>query len=299
MGPAPMAFAPSGLLQGQRFTVVGAAGFVGSRLCATLRARGAQVWAPARDESWPWHGPLGHVIYCAGLTADYLARPFDTVRAHVSHLAEVLQHGLQQGAIDSLVYLSSTRLYDGLGDGLAHEDAVLPMAPANPRHLYDLSKGLGESLCHVAGQGRARVARLACVYEGPGDADGFLPALLRQVQAARRAGTGVVAVDSSPYFARDYVHVDDVIEALIRIALRGREPVYNLASGANVSNAELFAYLEQRSGCRIQALLDTVPGPVPTISIDRLGTELQWRPRPLFDVLDRILDTDPGAPISC
>ena len=215
-------------LQGQHFTVVGAAGFVGQRLCATLRARGAQVWAPARHEAWPWQPPpghvLGHVMYCAGLTADYLARPFDTVQAHVSHLAQVLQHGLAQGTLQSLVYLSSTRLYDGLGDlgdqGAAHEDAVLPMDPANPRHLYDLSKGLGESLCHVAGQGRARVARLACVYEGPQDADGFLPALLRQVLQARASGARQISVQSSPHFTRDYVHLDDVVDALIRIAQR-------------------------------------------------------------------------------
>ena len=87
--------------------------------------------------------------------------------------------GLEQGSLASLVYLSSTRLYDGQGEGVANDTAVLPLDPANPRHLYDFSKGLGESLCHVAGQGRARVARLACVYEGPQDADGFLPALLR------------------------------------------------------------------------------------------------------------------------
>lgn len=299
MGPVPMDSAASVLLQGQRFTVVGAAGFVGSRLCATLKARGAQVWAPARDEPWPWHRPLGHVLYCAGLTADYLARPFNTVQAHVSHLAAVLQHGLQHGAMDSLVYLSSTRLYDALGDSLAREDAVLPMAPANPRHLYDLSKALGESLCQVAGQGRARVARLACVYEGLRDADGFLPALLRQVQVARNTGAQVVEVASSPHFTRDYVHVDDVVEALIRIALHGHEPVYNVASGANVSNAELFAYLERRTGCQVRGLLDTLPAPVPAVCIDRLVAELQWHPQPLLKVLDQILDTDPGGPSPC
>lgn len=299
MGPAPTHAAASGVLQGQRFTVVGAAGFVGSRLCTTLKARGAQVWAPARNEPWPWHGPLGHVIYCAGLTADYLARPFDTVQAHVSHLAAVLQHGLQQGAMDSLVYLSSTRLYDALGEGLAREDAVLPMAPGNPRHLYDLSKALGESLCQVAGQSRARVARLACVYEGLRDADGFLPALLRQVQVARTTGARVVEVASSPHFTRDYVHLDDVVDALIRIALDGHAPVYNVASGVNVSNAELFAYLEQRSGCQVRALLDTVPAPVPAVCIDRLVTGLQWHPRPLLDVLDQILDNDPGYSSPC
>lgn len=286
-------------LQGQRFTVVGAAGFVGRRLCATLQARGAQVWAPARHESWPWQPPLGHalgrVIYCAGLTADYLARPFDTIQAHVSHLAQVLQHGLAQGALQSLVYLSSTRLYDGLGGGLANEGAVLPMDPANPRHLYDLSKGLGESLCHVAGQGLARVARLACVYEGPQDADGFLPALLRQVLQARATGVGRVEVSTSRHFTRDYVHLDDVVDALIRIAVQGRQPVYNVASGANVSNAELFDYLERRWGCTVQALLHTQPAPTPQMGIERLRTELHWQPRPLLAALDHILAPDQGT----
>lgn len=288
-------------LQGQHFTVVGAAGFVGRRLCSTLRARGAQVWAP--DRHAPWQPPprhvLGHVMYCAGLTADYLARPFDTVQAHVSHLAQVLQYGLAQGALQSLVYLSSTRLYDALGklgdEVVASEDAVLPMDPASPRHLYDLSKGLGESLCHVAGQGRARVARLACVYEGPQDADGFLPALLRQVLQARAAGSVQIAVKSSPHFTRDYVHLDDVVDALIRIAVQGQAPVYNVASGANVSNAELFDYLKRRWGCTVQPLLDTQPAPTPRISTDRLCTELYWLPRGLLAALDPLLATGQGV----
>ncbi|RLJ37244.1 NAD(P)-dependent oxidoreductase [Acidovorax sp. 106] len=290
-------------LQGQHFTVVGAAGFVGRRLCATLQARGAQVWAPERHAPWPWQPPpghvLGHVMYCAGLTADYLARPFDTVQAHVSHLAQVLQYGLARGTLQSLVYLSSTRLYDGLGDlgseGVAGEGAVLPMDPANPRHLYDLSKGLGESLCHVAGQGRARVARLACVYEGPQDADGFLPTLLRQVLQARAAGAGQITVQSSPHFTRDYVHLDDVVDALIRISVQGQAPVYNVASGVNVSNAELFDYLKQRWGCAVQPLLDTRPAPTPRVSIERLRTELQWQPRMLLAALDPLLATGQGA----
>ena len=288
-GQAPLAAEGLQDLQGLRFTVVGAAGFVGARLCATLQARGAQVWAPARREPWPWQVPLGHVIYCAGLTADYLARPFDTVEAHISHLAQVLQHGLERGSMESLVYLSSTRLYDSQVAGVANETAVLSLDPANPRHLYDFSKGLGESLCHVAGQGRARVARLACVYEGPQDADGFLPALLRQVLAARSAGVARVDVSSSPHFARDYVLLDDVVEALIRIAVSGRQPVYNVASGANVSNASLFEYLARRWGCEVLPLLQTVPGPVPLVDIERLRTELHWQPRPLFDVLDDVL----------
>ncbi len=277
--PAPAAID----LQGQRFTVVGGDGFVGRALVQALRARGAQVWQPGRHQALPWPTPLGHVLYCAGLTADYLVRPLDTVQAHACLLAQVLQ----QPQWESLVYLSSTRLYDALGVAVAQEDALLPMNPANPLHLYDLSRGLGESLCHVMGQGRARVARLACVYDGPGDADGFLPQLWRQVAAAHRQGCPEVAVASSPHFERDYVHLPDVVDALIRIALQGRQPVYNVASGGNVSNAALFAWLEQRWGCRIAAQQTSTPSPAPRISIARLHDELQWQPQGVLDVMGR------------
>ena len=186
-------------------------------------------------------------------------------------------------------------MYDGQGEGLANETAVLPLDPASARHLYDFSKGLGESLCHVAGRGRARVARLACVYQGPQDADGFLPALLRQVLAARSAGVERVEVSSSPYFARDYVHLDDVVDALIRIAVSGRQRVYNVASGVNVSNADLFEYLARRWGCVVQPLLHSVPSAVPQVDIERLCSELHWRSRSLFDALDDVLETCQGA----
>jgi len=122
-----------------------------------------------------------------------------------------------------------------------------------------------------------------------------LRALLRQVLQARAAGAGQITAQSSPHFTRDYVHLDDVVDALIRIAVQGQAPVYNVASGVNVSNAELFEYLKQRWGCAVQPLLDTRPAPTPRISTVRLRTELQWQPRGLLAALDSLWATGPGA----
>jgi len=262
-------------------TIIGGHGFVGAALVRHLAAAGWDCRVPARDAPWPLRGPaLGHVFYCAGLTGDYLARAADTVEAHVSLLVRVLQ----SSGWDSLVYLSSTRLYDGLPAGtLAQETALLPVAPQVPRHLFDLTKLTGESLCHVLGGGRARVARLASVYDSPADPNGFLPALLRQVAQAPRGST--VAVDSSPQAARDYIHLPDVLRALLDIAQRGTQTVYNVASGENVRNDEL-ARLVQRTAGRTLAFQSQRPVAEPAVvDIRRLQDEFGWRPARLETVL--------------
>ena len=268
-------------MSGPIATIIGGHGFVGSALVRHLTAAGWDCRVPARDAPWPVTGQaLGHVFYCAGLTGDYLARAADTVEAHVSLLVRVLQ----SSHWDSLVYLSSTRLYDGLPAGtLAQETALLPVAPQVPRHLFDLTKLTGESLCHVLGGGRARVARLASVYGSPADPNGFLPALLRQVAQAPRGAT--IAVDSSPQAARDYIHLPDVLRALVDIAQRGTQTVYNVASGENVRNDELAQWVQRTAGRTLAFRSGQALAEPAVVDIHRLQDEFGWRPARLAAVL--------------
>ena len=255
-------------------TVIGSNGYIGCRLVQHLTRMGWECWTPGRQTHWPVRGrDLGHVFYCAGLTADYLQRPADTVEAHAALLSRVLQ----SECYSSLVYLSSTRLYDGLPPGsIAREEAAFNVNPCSPRHLYDLTKLVGESLCQRMGFGKARVARLACVYDTGPDATGFLPELLHRLPDLAKGET--LQLESSPHFARDYVHVDDVIRALIDIAISGTQPVYNVASGHNLSNAELAQEIEHGSGRKLLFKLSTSPPPPAQVAVDRLAGEFGWYP---------------------
>lgn len=255
-------------------TIFGGDGFIGSHLRARLRGDGWECRVVSRTDAVPRGSDLGAVFYCAGLTADYAERAFDTVRAHTCRLAEVLEHC----RFDRLVYLSSTRLYDSQSGPIALESAPLHLDPANPRHFYDLSKALGESLCRVAGAGRACVARLSCVFNDQHDADGFLPALLRQALAHPSANDSPLLVDSSAAYARDYVWMDDVLRALLRIADGGEHLVYNVASGENLCNRDLFAALAQSLDIVIVPRRHDVPQPPPRICIDRMRQEFGWQP---------------------
>jgi nucleoside-diphosphate-sugar epimerase len=256
------------------WTVLGASGVIGRRLVGRLRTAGEDVHTPARNDPGVYTRPLGHVIYAIGLTADFRQRPYDTVQAHVGLLAEMLR----RADFDSLLYLSSTRVYARAA--LGREDAPLPVLAQDPSDLYNLSKLMGESLCLHGGRHGVRVARLSNVVGGDdADSDNFVPSLVRAARSGR------IVLQTAPDSAKDYIHIDDVVELLPRIAVAGRERIYNVASGVQLRHADWTQQLATLTGCTV----DVAPGaPVQhfvPIDISRIRAEFGFAPRPALAVL--------------
>ncbi|WP_293363240.1 NAD-dependent epimerase/dehydratase family protein [Phenylobacterium sp.] len=263
-------------------TVVGAAGFVGARLAARLQADGWSVWAPAKGDPALFERDLGTVFYCAGLTADYDRRPFDTVEAHASLVSELIR----ADRFERLVYCSSTRLYDGQRKDVAHEAEPLVFDPADPRRVYDLSKALGENLTLTRTGGRGAVARLSNVYDWADGAPGFLSEWLIRARTTRD-----LVLESSPNIARDYIHLDDTVEALIALGDRG-QGIYNVAAGRLSTNADIARVFE-RAGWWVRFTGDASPLPPPNASAERLAG-LGVVARPVEDVVAAYLEGLPA-----
>lgn len=242
-----------------KFTVLGAGGFIGGKLAAKLRQSGADCYTPKRDEDF-LKKDLGGVFYCIGLTADYRQRPFDTVEAHSSLISRILK----ETKFEKLVYLSSTRLYDGLKGDVVCESDNLALNPASPRHLYDFSKGLGENLCLTASEGRASVARLSGVYDSSPEATGFLPEILHRLMKERE-----FTMDSSSGVVRDYICLDDVLNALIAMMDRSGCEIVNVASGQNISNQDIADVLNE-NGFRISVKTQSPRETPPRCDITKL-----------------------------
>jgi nucleoside-diphosphate-sugar epimerase len=255
------------------FTVLGAGGVIGRALTALLRSRGHDVRALARHDAWDWGADWGHVIYAVGLTADFRNRPFDTVEAHVSLLAGVLK----RASFDSLLYLSSTRVYAGAERTV--EQAPLHVNPSDPSDLYNLSKLMGEALCLAQPLPTIRVARLSNVIGGE-DADS--PNFIAQLR--REAGTGCIRLLSALDSAKDYIHIDDACELLIDVATGGRERLYNVASGENVSHGRWAAHFKARTGCRIEVAPNAPLQRAAAIDVTRIRQEFGRTPRPALDL---------------
>lgn len=258
----------------ERFSIFGADGLVGSRLVARLHAEGVRCDAYGRRH-WPKPGAdLGRAIYAIGVTADFRSRPLDTVEAHVGRLADLLRGH----TFDSFVYLSSTRVYRGAAS--TDEDAPLIMAPADPDRLYDLSKLLGECLALFGRDPRVRIARLSNVCAAGDRSATFLASVLRDA-----AETGHVRLGQTLRSCKDYVAVDDAVDALVRIARFGRQAIYNVASGETVTHGEIADWLLRQHQVTTDVADDATDAIQPRIAVARLRDELGWQPKLLVDQL--------------
>jgi nucleoside-diphosphate-sugar epimerase len=219
-----------------------------------------QVQAVRRDDEIP-HVNLGHVVYCIGLTADWRSRPFETVDAHVCTLLDLIK----THHFDSLLYLSSTRVYAGADS--TEEDKPLRVNPQDWNDLYNISKITGESITLNCGR-TGRVARVSNVYGPDFTSDNFLPGILRQAVNGEK-----IVLRTAPGSEKDYVWVHEVVEQLIFIATGGKQRIYNIASGMNVSNRQLAEKLYELTGCEIEFQPDAPEIKFPPININRARRE--------------------------
>ncbi|EMF01570.1 NAD-dependent epimerase/dehydratase family protein [Streptomyces mobaraensis NBRC 13819 = DSM 40847] len=243
-------------LPGGRTAVIGATGFIGSRLTAALTAGDPRVPAafnravpPVADGRAAPGLAEADIVYflAAGLSPILAERRPDLVEAERRLLIEVLDALAAAGRRPVFVLAGS--------GGAVYAPEVAPpyreTTPTRPDSAYGHAKlRLEHELFRRRDAVRAVVARLSNVY-GPGQRPvrgfGVLPHWLR---AAVRGEP--VRVFGDPHVVRDYVHVDDVTRFLLALRTRiagGRLPsVVNIGSGVPTSLSGLLDIVSEVTG---------------------------------------------------
>lgn len=282
-------------LAGAQVLVTGGSGFIGTRLVTALQSAGAEVVVVDRR---PYPDPavrmitgdlcdpevrraafsteLDGVVHLAAVTSVLrsVEDPAGVYRLNVDASAALLELARERG-VPRFVFASTNAVTGDVGDAPISEQ--VPPRPLTP---YGATKAAVEMLlsAYAAVYGmRTCAARFANVY-GPGmlHKDSFVPRLMR----AAAAGRGVQVYGDGVQL-RDYVHVDDVVEAVLLAWRTGHTGPLVIGSGTSVSVNDLIDAARRVTGAAIP--VEHVPakdGEMPAVVLDiSAARKLGYEPR--------------------
>jgi GDP-4-dehydro-6-deoxy-D-mannose reductase len=314
----------------KRALVTGAGGFVGQWLARALIERGWSVIGTILDEPPAASAALSReqlreirwvrsdmrnsaeletaiatsmpeaVFHLAGVSfvPDAQGNPaqsWDINALGAVRLLAAISSGRRGNLIDPTVLVVGSAMQYG-----RHEPAEMPLpetAEQRPLTVYAASKAAQEVAALQAA--RAEGLRIVCTrsfnHSGIGHAEHFLlPALVRRALATKTSGDRRLPLGNAEAI-RDYLHVNDVVEAYLLLAERGAPgEVYNVCSGEGVTARQLAADVLLRVGATAE--ISTRPELVRTddvpvlIGSPRKLHDLGWRiTRTRDDIIDDLI----------
>ena len=223
----------------KKITILGSSGWIGKSLLNFLKDKNLNIISINRKNINNWLTEEiedEEVIYTIGLTADFRKKPYETVDAHITLLSKVLR----KKGIKSLIYFSSTRVYNNCPE--TNEESPLNVSSLNPSDLYNISKLMGESLVLNDERRDLRVIRLSNVIGPFQPIDSFLGMLLADIRKNNKT-----FIKQSPQVSKDYIHIDDVNRLLYGlITNKPKHRIYNIGYGQNISNSEIASWLRKK-----------------------------------------------------
>lgn len=292
-----------------RFLVTGGAGFLGVALANRLAAGGHIVHVlddlsngnPARLSStvaftqgdvddvpllWSLLQAVDCVYHLAARVSvpQSILYPREYARVNVGGTVSLME-AMRDTGVGRVILTSSGAVY-----GHQSRQPVRETDAPHPDSPYAVSKWAAEQYIHTIGAlwGLETVALRIFNAYGPGQSlpVSHAPVVPRFLRAALTGGSLVVYGDGRQ--TRDYVYVDDVVDALIAAATAREvnQQVINIGYGRETSVTELIDHVEGVTGQRANVITNAgKPGGVPRLAADveRAEKLLGYRPRVALD----------------
>ena len=288
-------------LAGKRVWVAGHGGMVGGALVRrlahescellTIGRAGLDLRRQADVEAWMAQAKPQAVFLAAATVGGILAndsRPAEFLYDNLAIEANVIETARRTG-VEKLLFLGSACIYPGLAPQPMAEDCLLtgPLEPTN--QWYSVAKIAGLKLCDAYRQqyGCDFISAMPINLYGPGDnfdltSSHVAPALMHKIHEAKTAGRGEVQVWGSGTPLREFLHVDDLADALVFLMQRYSAAGHvNVGAGDELSIRDLAALIGDVVGWRGRFVFDpTRPDGVPRKLLDVTKlTAMGWRPR--------------------
>jgi len=216
------------------------------------------------------------------------SRPAEFLRDNLLMQDNVIDAAYRSGA-GKFVFLGSSCIYPRMAPQPIAEDSLLtgPLEPTN--EWYAIAKIAGLKMCQAYRReyGFNAIALMPTNLYGPGDNfdlqnSHVLPALIRKFHDARNRGDEQVEVWGSGTPRREFLHVDDLADAVIfMLRIYDDEKIVNVGWGEDVTIRELAEMIKSAVGYGGGLSFDpSKPDGTPRklLDVSRMNG-LGWRPR--------------------
>lgn len=259
---------PPFTLAGRRVFVAGHRGMVGSALlrrlarerCEILTGRRAEadLRRQAETEAMLAQRRPDVVIVAAATVGGILAnstRPAEFIYDNLAIVTNLIEAARRVG-VTKLLFLGSSCIYPRDAVQPMSEAALLtgPLEPTN--EWYAIAKIAGIKLCQAYRRqyGLDYISAMPTNLYGPGDnfdlaSSHVVPALMAKIHRAKQEGRDAVEIWGSGRPRREFLHVDDLADALVHLLQRySGESHVNVGTGTDLSIAELAALIARVVG---------------------------------------------------
>jgi GDP-L-fucose synthase len=256
---------------------------VGREQCDLRRQAAVERWlAEARPEV---------VVIAAARVGGILANdryPAEFLYDNLMIAANVIEAARRVG-VAKLLFLGSSCIYPKFAPQPMKEEYLLDGQLEPTNEWYAVAKIAGLKLCQAYRRqyGCDFISAMPTNLYGPGDnfdlvAGHVVPALIAKMHAAKAAGAAEVEIWGTGRPRREFLHVDDLAEACVRLleAYSDEAPI-NVGCGADLTIAELAEKVRAVVGFQGRLRFDPArPDGTPQklLDVSRL-TALGWQPR--------------------
>ena len=285
-------------LAGKRIWVAGHRGMVGGAIVRRLASEDCDVVTAGtidlRDQAatsdWLARNRPDAIIVAAAKVGGILANdsyPADFLYDNLMIAANVI-HAAHGADIDRLLFLGSSCIYPRLAAQPMAESALMtgPLEPTNEAYAIAKIAGIKLAQAYRRQHGRSYISAMPTNLYGPGDnynaqTSHVLPALIRKAHEAKESSQQSMAVWGSGTPRREFLHVDDLADALIFLLQHFDEAEHiNVGTGEDLAIADLARLVCEVVGFQGELIFDSSkPDGTPRklLDVSKLAA-LGWQP---------------------